>query len=155
MSVLVRPQRSSRRYQSALFAREAGHFESEHDADMSKRDFCGQTGEAGALDDTAARQAEVFVDHDDPFRRPAKRGRLGDQSILTLRRFAIVFDLSRGGLSKIDVSRAGQLRGTDLVMSVIGCLRLIGGLSGLCDEARQDVQRLGACFGVAEFSARR
>jgi hypothetical protein len=78
-----------------------------------RHDFCGETGEAGTLDDTPARQAEVFVDHDDPFRRPAKRGRLGDQSILTLRRFAIVFDLGRGRLSEIDVSRAGQLRGTD------------------------------------------
>jgi hypothetical protein len=82
----VRPQRSSRRYQSALLRAEAGHFESGHDAYMSKRDFCGETGEAGALNDTGAGQAEVFVDHDDPFRRPAKRGRLGD------RRFAIVFD---------------------------------------------------------------
>jgi hypothetical protein len=97
-----------------IVAREAGHFECEHDAYMSKHDFCGETGEAGALNDTGARQAEVFVDHDDPFRRPAKRGRLGDQSILTLRRFAIVFDLIRRGLSKIDVSRAAQLRGTDL-----------------------------------------
>src|SRR5215470_4632228 len=97
-----------------IVAGEAGHFESEHDADMSKRDFCGETGEAGALDDTGAGQAEVFVDHDDPVAWPAKRGCLGDQSILTLRRFAIVLDLSGGGLSKIDVSRAAQLRRTDL-----------------------------------------
>jgi hypothetical protein len=40
-------------------------------------------------------------------------------------------------------------------MSLIGCLRLIGGLSDFCDEARQDVERLGVCFGVAELSARR
>jgi hypothetical protein len=33
-------------------AREAGHFEAEHDADMSERDFYGDPSEASALDDT-------------------------------------------------------------------------------------------------------
>ena len=97
-----------------IVAREAGHFEAEHDADMSERDFCGETSEAAALDDAGAGQAEVFVDHDDLLRRPAERGCLGDQSILTLRGFAIVLDLSGGGLAKIDISRAVQMRGTDL-----------------------------------------
>src|ERR1700740_2527083 len=97
-----------------IVAREAGHFEAEHDADMSERDFCGEMGEAAALDDAVAGQAEVFVDHDDLLRRPAKRGCLRDQSILTLRGFAIVLDLSGGGLAKIDVSRAAQMRSADL-----------------------------------------
>ncbi len=97
-----------------IVAREAGHFETEHDADVSERDFGGETGEAAAFDDASAGQAEVFVDYDDLLRRPAKRGCLGDQSILTLRGFAIVLDLSGGGLSKIDVSGAAQMGGTDL-----------------------------------------
>ncbi len=37
-----------------IVAREAGHFEAEHDANMSERDFCGETGEAAALDDAGA-----------------------------------------------------------------------------------------------------
>jgi hypothetical protein len=47
---------------------------------MSEHDFCGEAGEAVALDDASAGQAEVFVDHDDLLRRPAKRGCLVDQS---------------------------------------------------------------------------
>jgi hypothetical protein len=97
-----------------IVAREAGHFEAEHDADMSERDFCSETGEAAALDDAGAGQAEVFVDHDDLLRRPAEHGCLGDQSILTLRGFAIVLDLGGGGLAKIDVSCAAQMRNADL-----------------------------------------
>ena len=97
-----------------IVACEAGHFEAEHDADMSERDFGGETGEAAALDDAGAGQAEVFVDHDDLLRRPAERGCLGDQSILTLRGFAIVLDLGGGGLAKIDVSCAAQMRSADL-----------------------------------------
>jgi hypothetical protein len=56
-----------------IVAREAGHFEAEHDADMSEHDFCGEMSEAAALDDAGAGQAEVFVDYDDLLRRPAKR----------------------------------------------------------------------------------
>src|SRR5689334_8410989 len=92
-----------------VVAREAGHLETEHDTNVSERDLGSETGEAAALNDAGAGQAEVFVDHDDLLCRPAKRGCLGDQGILALRRFAIVFDLSGGGLAKIDVSRAVQM----------------------------------------------
>ena len=36
-------------------------------------------------------------------------------------------------------------------MSLIGCLRLVGRLTGLRDEARQNVECLGAGFGVASM----
>src|ERR1700716_3216122 len=81
-----------------IVASEAGHFETEHDADVSERNFGGETGEAAAV--ARAGQAEVFVDHDDLLRRPAKRGCLECQSILALRRFAIALDLCGRGLSK-------------------------------------------------------
>ena len=81
---------------------------------LTERDFSGETCEAAAFDDACAGQAEVFVDHDDLLRGPAQRGGLGYQSILSLRRFAIVLDLCGGGLSKIDVSSAAQMRGADL-----------------------------------------
>jgi hypothetical protein len=55
-----------------IVARGSAHFEAEHDVDMSEHDFCGETGEAAALNDAGAGQAEVFIDHDVPFRRPAK-----------------------------------------------------------------------------------
>src|SRR4029077_11056650 len=73
-----------------VVAREAGHLETEHDTNVSERDLGSETGEAAALTDAAAGQSEVFVDHDELLCRPAKRGCLGDQGILALRRFSIV-----------------------------------------------------------------
>src|SRR5450755_1566800 len=97
-----------------VVASKAGHFETEHDADVSEGYFGGETGEAAAFDDARAGQAEVFVNHDDLLRWPAKRGCLGHQGILALRGFAIVLHLGGGGLSKIDVSGTAQMRGADL-----------------------------------------
>src|SRR5947207_14290035 len=57
-----------------VVASKAGHFETEHDADVSECYFGGETGEAAAFDDARAGQAEVFVNHDDLLRWPAKRG---------------------------------------------------------------------------------
>src|SRR5258708_33086558 len=47
-------------------------------------------------------------------RRPPVRGRLCDQCVLERGRFAIVLDLCRTGLSKIDISAAGEMRAVDL-----------------------------------------
>jgi hypothetical protein len=97
-----------------VVAGEAGDLETEHDADMSKRNFCREPPEAAALDDAGAGKPEVFVDDDDLLRRPAERGRPSGQGILALRRLAIVLDLRGRGLSKIDIGSAVQMRGADL-----------------------------------------
>ena len=97
-----------------IVAGEAEDLETEHDPDMSKRDVRREPREAAALDDAGAGQAEIFVDDDDPLRRPAERSRPGGQGILALCGLAIVLDLSSRGLSEIDVGGAAQMRGADL-----------------------------------------
>src|SRR5512132_2650570 len=81
-----------------IVAGEAGDLETEHDPDMSKRDFRGEPREAAAFDDAGARKPEVFVDDDDLLRQPAERGCPGGQGILALCGLAVVLDLSSSGL---------------------------------------------------------
>src|ERR1700720_3898547 len=84
------------------------------DADMAEGDFGGEPGEAIALDDAGSGKPEVLVDNDDLLRRPAKLNCLGGQGVLALCRFSIVLDLSRRGLSEINVGSAPQMCGADL-----------------------------------------
>ena len=84
-----------------IVAGEAGDFETEHDPDMSERNFCRKPRETAPLNDAGAGHAEVLVDDDDLLRRPAECACPGGQRILTLRRFAIVLDLGGRGLSNI------------------------------------------------------
>src|SRR6266853_1330080 len=51
---------------------------------------------------------------DDLLRRPAERGRLKNQGILTFGGLSIVLDLSRRGLSQIYIGNAVEMRDTDL-----------------------------------------
>ena len=97
-----------------VVAGEAGDLETEHDPDMSERDFGGEPREAAALDDAGAGKAEVFVDDDDLLRRPAERSRPGGQGILALCGLAIVLDLSGSRLSEIDIGSAAQMGGAYL-----------------------------------------
>ena len=92
-----------------IVAGEAGDFEAEHDADMAESDFGGKTGEAIALNDAGSGNAEVFVNNDNLLRRPAQRGRLGGQRILTLRR---TLDCARLERARIVADRHRQ-RGAD------------------------------------------
>jgi len=48
---------------------------------------------------------------------------------------------------KIDVSGTAQMRGADLCIVTHRRLRLIGRLAGLRNDACQNAERLGACFG--------
>ena len=52
--------------------------------------------------------------HQNLLRRPPELRRLGDQCVLARGRFAIVLDLCRTGLSEIDISAAGEMRGVNL-----------------------------------------
>ena len=70
MRVSVRPQRSSKRYQSGVVACETGDFEAEHDTDVAEDDFGGQLGKAVSLGDTSSGEPEIFIDDDNLLRRP-------------------------------------------------------------------------------------
>src|ERR1700730_37944 len=112
--VSVRPHRSSNRYQSALLRGEARDFQAEHDADVSETDFCGKAREAAAFDSARSGKSEIFVDNRDLLRRPSEFGCAGSKGILTLGRFAVVFDLRGGGRAKINEGAAAYMRGVDL-----------------------------------------
>src|SRR5260370_31372326 len=64
--------------------------------------------------DAGSGNPEVFINDDDLLRRPAERGRLENQGILTFGGLSIVLDLSRRGLSQIYIGNAVQMRDTDL-----------------------------------------
>src|SRR5437870_7280997 len=76
-----------------VVAGEAGDFEAEHDPDVAEGYFGDKPGEAASLNDAGSRNPEVFVNDADLLRRPAQRGRLGNQCILTFRGLSIVCDL--------------------------------------------------------------
>jgi len=54
-------------------ARQARHFQAEHDPDASQTDFGHQALEAFSVSRTGAGLPEVTVDHDDPIERPTQR----------------------------------------------------------------------------------
>jgi hypothetical protein len=80
---------------------------------MAEGYFGDKPGEAASLNDAGSRNPEVFVNDADLLRRPAQRGRLGNQCILTFRGLSIVCDLSGRGLSQIHIGGAMQVRDTD------------------------------------------
>src|ERR1700738_4229294 len=114
MRVSVIPQRSRRRYQSALL-RASRDFEAEYNADMAESDFGSKSGKAIARHDTGSGNAKIFVDNDNLLRRPSKCGCFGGQRILALRRLSIVLDLSGCGLPQIDAGSAAKSRSDDLL----------------------------------------
>src|SRR4029077_6236664 len=81
---------------------------------MPQRDLRDEPGKATAFDNARAGNTEGLIDHENLLRRPAELSRLGDQCVLARGRFAIVLDLCRTGLSKIDISEAGEMRAVDL-----------------------------------------
>src|SRR4029077_13765572 len=81
---------------------------------MPQRDLRDEPGKATAFDNARAGNTEGLIDHENLLRRPAELSRLGDQGVLARGRFAIVLDLCRTGLSEIDISEAGEMRGVDL-----------------------------------------
>jgi hypothetical protein len=65
-------------------------------------DFGEQPLKAGALFDSSAAAALVVVDYLDTLARPAQRGGVLGESILTLSGFLMVEDLLRVGLANVD-----------------------------------------------------
>ncbi len=89
-----------------IVARHAGDFEAEHDADVAEGYFRGQAGEPGALGESGAGHAQVFVDDDHLFFGPTQLAGFLDQSILASGGLAVVLDLRRAGLANVDEGRA-------------------------------------------------
>src|ERR1700757_2677394 len=100
-----------RRYHSALLrAKRERHLGSER-------------GKAGAGRGPAARQAQVFINDDDPFGGPAELPGLAGERVLPLGRFAIVLDLSGARLTQIDDGMAREMARGDLGALSHGSLR--------------------------------
>src|SRR5690242_16687049 len=78
---------------------------------------------AGAGRGSAARQAQVFINDDDPFGGPAELAGLAGERVLPLSRFAIVLDLSGARLTQIDDGMAREMARRDFGALIHGSPR--------------------------------
>src|SRR5437588_615697 len=92
-----------------IVAGQARDFQTEHEADTGERHLGSEPGKAGAGRGSAARQAQVFINDDDPFGGPAELVGLAGERVLPLSRFAIVLDLSGARLTQIDDGMAREM----------------------------------------------
>ena len=97
-----------------VVARATRDFEAEHDADASERHLRGHVSETGSLLEPRAGDSQILVDDVDLIASPAERDRALDESVLPVRRLAVVLDLSSGRLSHVDEGVAGQVSGRKL-----------------------------------------
>src|SRR5499433_1041468 len=96
-----------------IVAGQARDFQTQHEADTGERHLGSEPGKAGAGRGSAARQAQVFINDDDPFGGPAELTSLAGERVLPFSRFAIVLDLSGAGLTQIDDSMAREMARRD------------------------------------------
>src|SRR5499427_3708728 len=106
-----------------VVAGQARDFQTQHEPDTSERHLGNEPGKAGAGRGSAARQAEVFINHDDPFGGPAELASLAGQRVLPLSRFAIVLDLSGARLTQIDGGIAREMARRDFGALIHGSPR--------------------------------
>ena len=93
--------------------RQARNFQPQHDAHVRQSHLAGQAGEAGALVGAGAGQPEIFVDDDHLLFGPAQLAGSIGQGVLADSGFAVVLDLSRGGLANVDEGGALGVRRSD------------------------------------------
>jgi hypothetical protein len=91
-------------------SREPGHLKAENDAGTSEADFCDQTLESFPVGCRSSRVAEVGIDDDDLILLPAKSDCMLPKRILPFRAFGVFQDLTKCGLSDIEISRPFQMR---------------------------------------------
>jgi len=89
-----------------IVACQARDFQSEHDSRAAHSNFCSQVREAGALDPSRTRPAQIFIDDDHLFSGPAQLADFFHQVILASRGLAVVFDLRGAGLTDVDIGAA-------------------------------------------------
>jgi hypothetical protein len=97
-----------------IVARQARHFEAEHEADMGERHLGDKPGEAGAGRGAGAGKTKILIDDGDPLIRPAERAGRAGERVLPLGRFAIVLDLGGARLARIDDGLPREMAGRDL-----------------------------------------
>src|SRR5499433_2984994 len=106
-----------------IVAGQARDFQTQHEADTGERHLGSEPGKAGAGRGSAARQAQVFINDDDPFGGPAELTSLAGERVLPFSRFAIVLDLSGAGLTQIDDSMAREMARRDFAALIHGSPR--------------------------------
>src|SRR5947209_664842 len=106
-----------------IVAGQARDFQTQHEADTGERHLGSEPGKAGAGRGSAARQAQVFINDDDPFGGPAELAGLAGERVLPLSRFAIVLDLSGARLTQIDDGMARKMARRDFGALIHGSPR--------------------------------
>src|SRR5262249_14964319 len=91
----------------------ARDLQTQHEADTGERHLGSEPGIARAGRGSATRQAQVFINDDDPFGGPAELTSLAGERVLPFSRFAIVLDLSGAGLTQIDDSMGREMARRD------------------------------------------
>src|SRR6516165_5521938 len=95
-----------RRYHSALLR-------AKRETNTGERHLGSEPGKAGAGRGSAAGQAQIFINDDDPFGGPAELAGLARKRVLPLSRFAIVLDLRSARLPQIDDGMAREMARCD------------------------------------------
>ena len=81
---------------------EAGDLDAQDQADVPKADLGNETLEAGPIDAGGAGAAEILVNDDDLFARPAEPASPISQGLLQARRFAVLLNLTQARLADVD-----------------------------------------------------
>src|SRR6516162_11689994 len=89
-----------------IVACQARDFQSEHDSRAAHSNFCSQVREAGALDPSRTRPAQIFIDDDHLFSGPAQLADFFHQVILASGGLAVVLGLRGAGLTDVDIGAA-------------------------------------------------
>src|ERR1019366_4661288 len=97
-----------------VVACEARDFQSQHETAVTQGHLRRHTSEARTIGKTGAGHAQIFVNHFNLIARPAELDRAVCQSMLTCRRFTIVFHLRGAGLAHVDDGVTAQMIGRNL-----------------------------------------
>ena len=103
-----------------IVACQARDFQTKHDSRAAHSHFRGQVCEAGALDPSRTRPAQIFIDDDHLLFGPAQLADFFHQIILARGGLAVVFDLRGAGLTDVDIGGALEMVGSYFVRIIHG-----------------------------------
>jgi hypothetical protein len=95
-----------------------GDLQAEHHSGATQTDLGHQTLKAFAIRGASSRLPQIGIDDGDLILWPTQSDRLLAQCILPLGAFRVLEDLTKGGLSNIEISGPFQMGGLDLLMRV-------------------------------------
>src|SRR5215471_16845454 len=104
-----------------MVACQTGDFQTDYDSRAAHSNFGGQVREAGALDPSRTRPAQIFIDDDHLFSGPAQLADFFHQIILASGGLAVVFDLCGAGLTDVDIGGALDMVGFYFARIIHGC----------------------------------